>query len=342
MKKSQIIKAFLSFSTLFFVSLLIPKPVSAAGIFYFYPNNGTYAVGNTINVTVGVNTGGDTVNAVSAYVSYPSDLIDFSWIGTGGSVFGIWAEKTGGGGLVKLSAGATPPGVTGRGTIATIGFKVKKTGTVNLSFASGSHIVTQSGNSDILNLAGSGGTAYNLTAALPTQTQASPTATLLPTVSNIQVQNVDAKSVKISWETNTEADGVVEYGVKSGQYVMSSSQKNLTKIHSLTLNGLASGTKFYFRIRSRNNAGNETTSAEHNFSTPAISGVTAGSSNNNSSNINFLFPWLTGMATFILFIFIVVMLVIKFKERQPKSVIQQSFPAPIRPNNREDNPFAPG
>ncbi len=345
----------------FFFLFVSSKSVSAAAYLYFYPSKGSYAVGSTASVTVGVNTGGQAVNAVSAYVNYPTDTFDVAWI-SGGSAITIWAEKSGGGGLVKLSGGTLSP-ITSQATIAVIGFKVKKTGTASLSFASGSHVVTQSGNSDILSLASSGGASYTLVSALPTGTPApSVTEVPLPKILNIKVSNVDEKTVAVSWETNVETQGSVEYGVNQGQYTFTAAEKDFALRHSVRLTGLSAGTKFYYRIRVRDRLGREIFSAQQNFTLSSISGSTTISPTGSNRFPFFFYPWATGFATFLLAFFIALILISRWKDKRsgvsttsqvmkpqpttqpPPQVqppqVQQSNSHQVE-NQEEDNPFKP-
>lgn len=260
-------KLFFSFVFLGIFILFSPAKANAAGTLYLTPASGSYAVGTTFIVSVHVNTGGETVNAVSAYINYPSNLLDVSWVG-GTSFMTIWAEKTGGGGLVKLSGGVLPPGFTGNGLVGSVGFKVKKTGSATLSIASGSHVVTQSGNSDILALGSSGGATFTLVNALPTVPQA--TATLAPVflINNVKAVLTDAKTAEITWDTTVDSDSLVEYGIQSHKYIMSSYRSEQVKSHKMTLTGLAAGTNFYYRVTSKDSQGNVKSSNEYKFNTP--------------------------------------------------------------------------
>lgn len=264
------IKKWLIFNLIFLLILpfLVARPTWAAGSLYFSPKGGSYGIGDTLTVSVRVSTGGEAINAISAYVSYPSDALDFSWVGEGGSIFSIWAEKYGGGGIVKMSGGRLPPPFSGDGLVGTIAFKVKKTGTATLSFAGGSHIVTASTNSDIY---GGGGTAtFTLTPAVPkpsatSSTIASPSA--LPSqISNIKFTTATNSAV-IYWETKNPSDSTVEYGLEHGKYIMVTTKKEKVLEHLIKLAGLAPETTFYFVMKSADERGNLALSKEWEFMT---------------------------------------------------------------------------
>lgn len=252
--------------------LIFNRPAYAVGTLYFAPSSGGYAVGSTLQTSVMVNTGGETINAISAHFSYPTDLLDFAWISESGSFMTVWAEKIGGGGVVKLAGGLPTPGFSGRELVATVGFKVKKIGQANLSFISGSHVLKDSDNSDILSLGGSGRAGFSLVASQPTQPEPTPTPVdeEPPTISQIEVLGLTENRAIVSWKTDEEADSLVEYGIEPGKYLISTSQKGKTEEHRVPLLGLASDTAFYFRVTSQDVAGNIGTSEEYSFTTPTL------------------------------------------------------------------------
>lgn len=101
-----------------------------------------------------------------------------------------------------------------------------------------------------------------------------------PVISNI-VSVPHANSANILWDTNENANSRVDYGTVSGVYVFSASNTPYVLSHNVLLNGLASGTTYYYRVKSFDIAGNDATSSEYTFSTLIMNG-TGNSTGNNS------------------------------------------------------------
>jgi outer membrane biosynthesis protein TonB len=142
------------------------------------PASGTYTTGQAITVQVMVNTGGQPVNAVQADFTYPSSKLQFQSIDGAGSVMGIDASSTGGGGSVSIARGSTSP-YTGTGLLATVRFTALASGSAALTFSASSAVVRSTDNT---NIAGTmTGASYTLSVpATPTPTP-TPTAAKTPT-----------------------------------------------------------------------------------------------------------------------------------------------------------------
>jgi len=84
----------------------------------------------------------------------------------------------------------------------------------------------------------------------------------------------DVKSetqAKITWRTNARSDSRVFYSATSPVDISSASSKgNSGKVlqHSITLNGLTAGTKYFYLVQSKKADGTVATSAEYSFTTP--------------------------------------------------------------------------
>ena len=116
------------------------------------PATGTYSSG-TFNVAIKVDTGGEAINAVKAYLTFPADKLSVVSISTTGTFLTFWAENTYDNttGTIHLQGGLPTPGYTGTdGLVATITFKVKDSGTANVSFDLSSEVLTNSNNTNIL------------------------------------------------------------------------------------------------------------------------------------------------------------------------------------------------
>ena len=101
----------------------------------------------------------------------------------------------------------------------------------------------------------------------PTTTTTPPTGDVrAPTVSGVSASSVTGSSVVIRWTTNEASDSGVEYWVSTppGQTV---SDAGMVTSHSVTLSGLAPRTKYSFRVRSADAAGNVAVSQVYYFTT---------------------------------------------------------------------------
>lgn len=89
-----------------------------------------------------------------------------------------------------------------------------------------------------------------------------------PAISNVTAGSVTASAATITWSTNEAANSVVEYGVTAA-YGSTASDVNMVTNHSLALSGLAASTTYYYRVRSRDGANNESVSGNNTFTTLA-------------------------------------------------------------------------
>ncbi|MBI2338398.1 carboxypeptidase regulatory-like domain-containing protein [Candidatus Daviesbacteria bacterium] len=251
-----------------FIFFILPK-TSFASTFYLSPGGGSVYTGGVTSVQIRLSTGGDAVNGASAYLSYPADKLDVAWV-SGGSAFAIEAEKSFGGGIIKVSRGSINP-VSGDVNVATIGFKGKSAGSAAVSFIGGSAAPRASDSSDSLNLGGSRGGVYNVVAggapAKPAQassTKASPGNNIAQLLISDIKATASVSSATIAWKTNGEADSVVEYGLEQDKYFLNASDAKLTLDHSLKLENafLTPGLKLHFRIKSKDAEGHETSSED--------------------------------------------------------------------------------
>jgi phosphodiesterase/alkaline phosphatase D-like protein len=111
-----------------------------------------------------------------------------------------------------------------------------------------------------------------------------------PVISDVQACSVTENGAVITWVTNTNATGNVEYGTESGVYTdgaptPADGTADHTS-HAAILSALSSGTTYYYRVKSSDGT-DETTSAEYSFTTTAftISVVTASSITLTSATI---------------------------------------------------------
>ncbi len=99
--------------------------------------------------------------------------------------------------------------------------------------------------------------------------------TTAPRLSFIRASNIGTSTARISWATNERATGQVEYGTTTAYGQTTPLITSLTFNHPTRLSGLTPNTTYHYRVRSKDAAGNLTTSADYTFKTKATSDTTA-------------------------------------------------------------------
>jgi hypothetical protein len=79
---------------------------------------------------------------------------------------------------------------------------------------------------------------------------------LAPRLLNVQAQNVTDHSMTIAWQTDEPSDTVVKWGETPALEKSPISIPEGETNHSCSLNGLGSGTKYYFQVQSKDDQGN--------------------------------------------------------------------------------------
>jgi len=87
-----------------------------------------------------------------------------------------------------------------------------------------------------------------------------------PVISGIAAVEQDATDVNVSWTTNKQTLGVVLWGTTTGTYFgWSPIESSYTTTHAVKMSNLPAGQTIYFVVRSKDQAGNQTVSAEQNI-----------------------------------------------------------------------------
>ncbi len=112
------------------------------------PASGTFTVGSTFDVSLFLNTGGKPVNAIAAFVNFPSDKLQLISPSAGRSIIEIWTappkfnNQTG---QIELQGGI-PGGINvSSGLITTLTFRVKSVGSAVLRFLDDSRVLLHDG-----------------------------------------------------------------------------------------------------------------------------------------------------------------------------------------------------
>ena len=105
-----------------------------------------------------------------------------------------------------------------------------------------------------------------------------------PVISEVKVSNISSSamggSAEITWKTDESATSQVSYGTSASYGTLQPSQTDTTPalFHDVILYGLAPRTTFHYKVVSRDADGNERSSPDATFATPAPAGSSIGDS----------------------------------------------------------------
>ena len=91
-----------------------------------------------------------------------------------------------------------------------------------------------------------------------------------PVISAVSSSGVSSSSATISWTTNEAADSQVEYGTTTAYGQSTPVNPALVTSHSQVLSGLAAGTTYHYRVKSRDGSNNLAVSTDHVFTTGSV------------------------------------------------------------------------
>lgn len=89
-----------------------------------------------------------------------------------------------------------------------------------------------------------------------------------PVIGGVAAAPVDTETLQVTWTTDEMANSTVEWGTVSGVYPYSLSYAEYVTGHTVTLQHLRANTTYYYRVISRDVAGNATVDAEQSVATP--------------------------------------------------------------------------
>ncbi len=88
-----------------------------------------------------------------------------------------------------------------------------------------------------------------------------------PAISGVAVKGVTTTTATITWTTNEQSDSQVEYGLTIAFGFTTPVNPSLVTSHSVTITGMNPGTYYYYRVTSRDLAGNPMQSGRFEFLT---------------------------------------------------------------------------
>lgn len=107
------------------------------------------------------------------------------------------------------------------------------------------------------------------------RTFTTPTADVMaPVISAVATVSVTGASATVTWVTNEAATTQVQYGTTTAYGATTALNSSLLTTHSQALTGLAAATTYYYRVLSRDAAGNLATSGNFTLRTLAAAGGT--------------------------------------------------------------------
>lgn len=118
---------------------LVPAAAKAANL-YFSPSSGTYAQNENFTVSILVNTGEATINAVSGTITFPTEYLGVLALSTVNSLVNLWVQtpsfsNSGAVGNIRFEGILLNPGYSGtQGKILDLVLRNKKTGSAGLVF----------------------------------------------------------------------------------------------------------------------------------------------------------------------------------------------------------------
>ena len=106
------------------------------------------------------------------------------------------------------------------------------------------------------------------------QTEDTPDTTP-PAISDVQVTDISDTQVTITWRTDEPATSQVQYGLSASYGQATTLDTDLVTFHLVTIPGLEPATHYHFRVGSRDEAGNQSVSADYEFDTAPSPDTTA-------------------------------------------------------------------
>ena len=107
-----------------------------------------------------------------------------------------------------------------------------------------------------------------------------------PAISNVASSNLTATAATITWTTDVPSSSLVNYGT-TASYGLSITDPTLTRSHSVTLTGLAAGTRYVFQVVSASAGGVSSLGADLSAFTIWAWGDSQTSGGNDGSGINY-------------------------------------------------------
>lgn len=93
----------------------------------------------------------------------------------------------------------------------------------------------------------------------------------LPQIETYQIEEIDERTIKLSWKTNVETDSVLKYTDLETNDTKTQGEDGMSSIHNFTLKGLNPGIEYLLQIQGRDIYGNQAITSEFAATTLADS-----------------------------------------------------------------------
>jgi len=148
----------------------LPSEAKAGASLYLSPNQGTFFLGSTFDISIFVNTGGNDVNAVKVDLKFDPKKLQIASPTTGKSFISVWIAQPAYSnikGTASFQGGIPSPGInTSSGLVSTITFRAIAPGETTIYFSDSSKVLLDDGKgTDVLTSLGRG--VYTLTIPPP-------------------------------------------------------------------------------------------------------------------------------------------------------------------------------
>ncbi|MBU2566637.1 carboxypeptidase regulatory-like domain-containing protein [Patescibacteria group bacterium] len=178
---------------------------------------------------------------------------------------------------VLLNSGAFTLNVNGYGFVSTTVIRIDGADRAT-TYVSSTHVTANILASDITSVGNRQIAAFNslpgvLSNSLPLnvyQSGGGSGSTTPLVISNVQAINITQTSARVIWDTNLQANSLVQYGLTNA-YGDSVSNGSFVLSHGLDLTGLTPNTTYHFRVQSVDQIAQSAASSDYTFTTLSVS-----------------------------------------------------------------------
>lgn len=242
----------LQISVLIFSLIFGANLAYSAGASLFLTSANTAEEGKTVIVDVRVNSGAQSINAVSGIVYFPQNLLSINSISKSNSLISLWiSEPKLGLGQISFEGVALNPGYTGgNGLVFRIIFNAKNTGTASVGFREGSVLANDGLGTNVLTTLGS--TSFQIVkASIPASVKGPPLVITKETVKIVTKYITKEKKMSI---LPVITDYSIAVNSKDKLYLNGKGEPNaLTKITFKDVAVKSLGEKFMEFLQSKKN-----------------------------------------------------------------------------------------
>lgn len=247
-------------TSLFCIVLLFLSiaPSAYSASLSFSPSSGQYQVGKNFSVTFFANTDGQTMNASSGTITFPTNTLEVVSLSKTGSIFSLWVQEPGfsnTSGTINFEGVVLNPGYSGtNGKLLTVTFRPKAPGTAQIKFNSGSILANDGSGTNIANTLNTANFTIISAADEPKPETPKPSSTLAITSETHPNQNnwYNLTTATFDWEL---PKGVLETKLLLGRNKDGTPTVSyIPPVSTKTVEDLEEGV-YYFSVQTRTSEG---------------------------------------------------------------------------------------